>query len=159
MKVLKLIMYTAFAGVLTASLGLAAAIHFKAALEGKVEVPAIKSDAKGDAVFTLSADGKEITYELNVKNIENVTAAHIQAGKFGAQGKVVVGLFAGPKKEGKFSGELVKGTITHKNLVGPLAGKTIADLVTMMEKGNAYVNVHTTKYPKGEIRGQIYYMP
>jgi hypothetical protein len=36
-----------------------------------------------------------------------------------------------------------------------LQGKTIADLVADIKAGNAYVNVHTTEHPGGEIRGQI----
>ena len=54
--------------------------------------------------------------------MENVTAAHIHAGKKGADGGVVVGLFAGPK-EGKISGELAKETIMDKYLVVLLAEK------------------------------------
>jgi hypothetical protein len=54
-----------------------------------------------------------------------------------------------------FSGEIAKGTITEKDLIGPLAGKTVGDLVKMIKDGGAYVNVHTDKYPDGEIRGQI----
>jgi len=159
MKIIKLILYTAFAGVMTASLSVAAMGTYSAKLAGKEEVPATNSRATGDVVFTLSADGKEITYVLKVKGIENATAAHIHAGKKGSEGGVVAGLFAGPKKEGKFSGELAKGTITDKNLVGPLAGKTLADLIAMMKSGDTYVNVHTAKNPKGDIRGQISYKP
>ena len=155
MKALKLVLYVVFALVLTTSLALAASNTFKAKITGKEEVPAVKTAATGDAVFTLSKDGKTITYTLKVKGIENVTASHIHAGKKGAEGGVAVGLFAGPKKEGKFSGELAKGTIMDKDLVGPLAGKTVADLVAMIKGGDAYVNVHTAKNPKGEIRGQI----
>lgn len=156
MKALKLVLYVVFAFVLTTSLALAASNTFKAKITGKEEVPAVMTAAAGHAVFTLSKDGKEITYTLKVKGMENVTAAHIHAGKKGADGGVVVGLFAGPKKEGKFSGVLAKGTIMDKDLVGPLAGKKVADLVTMIKDGGAYVNVHTAKNPKGEIRGQIW---
>jgi hypothetical protein len=155
MKTLKSALFIALAFAFTTSLALAASNTFKAKISGKEEVPAVKTAATGDAVFTLSKDGKEIAYTLKVKSIEDVTAAHIHAGKMGAEGGVAVGLFAGPKKEGKFSGELAKGTITDKNLVGPLAGKTVADLVTMIKEGGAYVNVHTAKNPKGEMRGQI----
>jgi len=155
MKAPKLALYAALAVILTTSLSLAASDVFKAKLIGKYETPAVKTAASGNAVFTLTKDGKEITYILNVKGIENATAAHIHTGKLGKEGGVVVGLFAGPKKEGKFSGELAKGTITDKSLVGPLAGKTIADLVAMIKAGDTYVNVHTAKNPKGEIRGQI----
>jgi hypothetical protein len=90
-----------------------------------------------------------------VKDIENVTVAHIHSGKKGESGAPVAGLFMGPEKEGKFSGELAKGTITEKDLVGKLAGKTIGDLVKLIKDGEAYVNVHTVKNPNGEIRGQI----
>jgi hypothetical protein len=155
MKTLKLVLYVAVAIVLTASLGMAAAGQtFKAVLTGKDEVPAVTTKAKGEAIFKLSKDGKELTYTLKVKGIENATAAHIHAGKMGEDGGVVVGLFKGPK-EGMFSGELSKGTITDKDLVGALAGKTLDDLVAMIKSGGAYVNVHTAKNKPGEIRGQL----
>ena len=156
MKTVKLMLFAVFSIFLTASLGLAAAHGvFKAKLVGKEEVPAVETKATGEADFKLSKDGKEITYTLKVKDIENAKAAHIHAGKMGEEGGPVVGLFAGPKKEGKFSGVLAKGTITDKNLVGPLAGKTIEDLVELIKGGGAYVNVHTDKSPGGEIRGQV----
>ena len=128
---------------------------FEAKLSGNEVVPAVATKAIGAADFRLSADGKELTYILTLKDIENVTAAHIHTGMMGKNGGPVAGLFAGPKKEGKFSGEIAKGTITNKGLVGPLAGKTIGDLVEMIKMGGAYVNVHTDKYPDGEVRGQI----
>jgi len=40
-------------------------------------------------------------------------------------------------------------------LQGPLKGKEVSDLVSLMSNGSAYVNAHTDKYPKGAIRGQI----
>jgi hypothetical protein len=61
---------------------------------------------------------------------------------------------------------LAEGTITAAHLTGPLAGKSLLDLLEAMASGNAYVNVHTDDgvAPKntgpgdmatGEIRGQI----
>ncbi len=155
MKTLKLILFAVLTIVLTVSLAMAASSTFKAKLRGKEAVPAVMTKAKGEAQFKLSKDGTELIYNLKVTGIENVTAAHIHTGKKGENGGPVAGLFAGPKKEGKFSGVLAKGTITDKDLIGPLAGKTVADLVAMIKDGDAYVNVHTDKYPDGEIRGQI----
>ncbi|MGC1453614.1 MAG: CHRD domain-containing protein [Nitrospirota bacterium] len=156
MKTLKVTLYTIFTVLLTVSLSMAAAHGtFKAPLSGKEVVPAIETKAKGEADFKLSKDGKELTYILKLKDIENVTAAHIHAAMKGENGGPVAGLFAGPKKDGKFSGEIAKGTITDKDLIGPLAGKTVGDLVKMIKDGGAYVNVHTEKYPDGEVRGQI----
>ena len=156
MKTVKVISLIAFTILLTASLGMAASHSvFKATLAGKDEVPAVETKATGEAIFKLSKDGKEIFYTLKEKDIDNAKAAHIHAGKMGEEGAVLVGLFGGPKKEGMFSGVLAKGTIKDTNLVGPLAGKTIGDLVDMLKSGGAYVNVHTDKYPGGEIRGQV----
>jgi hypothetical protein len=50
---------------------------------------------------------------------------------------------------------LATGTITAADLVGPLAGQPLSALVDAMEAGETYVNVHTSQFPAGEIRGQI----
>ena len=128
---------------------------FHSKLTGGNETPAIKTKAKGEAVFHLSKEGKEISYKLKVSNIENVTAAHIHMGKKGVEGPPLAGLFAGPKKEGKFSGVLAEGTLTDKDLMSSLSGKSVDDLVKIIKSGDTYVNVHTDKFPNGEIRGQI----
>ena len=153
---MKKILVGLFAVLFTTSLAMAAAAAtFKVGLSGKEVVPAVETRTAGEADFTLSADGKELAYTLVILDIEDVTAAHIHAGKMGIEGPPVAGLFGGPKKAGMFSGTLAEGTITDKNLVGPLAGKTVGDLMTMIKNGEAYVNVHTPKHPGGEVRGQI----
>jgi CHRD domain len=48
-----------------------------------------------------------------------------------------------------------EGNITADNLEGPLAGKQLSDLLSSMQSMGLFVNVHTTQYPDGEIRGQI----
>ncbi|HJS64439.1 MAG TPA: CHRD domain-containing protein, partial [Nitrososphaeraceae archaeon] len=47
------------------------------------------------------------------------------------------------------------GTINSLDLQGTLKGRNISDLITLMESGDAYVNVHSESNPDGEIRGQI----
>ena len=47
------------------------------------------------------------------------------------------------------------GTINNLDLQGPLKGKNISDLITLMESGDTYVNVHSESNSDGEIRGQI----
>jgi hypothetical protein len=134
---------------------------FTAHLTGGAEVadPPVETRATGQAVFRLSQDGTELSYRLIVANIENVTQAHIHLAPAGANGPVVAWLYpGGPPAQlipGRSSGVLAEGTITDANLFGPLAGKTLADLVDHLRAGNAYVNVHTTVYPAGEVRGQI----
>jgi hypothetical protein len=131
--------------------------NYTASLKGENEVPAVETNAQGQAIFHLSKDGTELSYKLIVANIENVTMAHIHLAPAG--GAVVAWLYpAGPPPqliEGRFSGILAEGTITADDLVGPLAGQTFDDLLEAIAAGDTYVNVHTTAYPGGEIRGQI----
>jgi hypothetical protein len=155
MKKVKLLLFVILATILTVSVGFAAEKSFKAKLAGSDEVPSVKTKAKGEVKFKLSSDGKELSYMLDVKNIENATAAHIHRGMKGKNGAPVANLFTGPKKENNFSGELSKGTLTTADLSGDLMGKSIADLVQLIKSGEAYVNVHTDANPNGEIRGQI----
>ena len=133
--------------------------NFHAHLDGKDQVPPAKTKAQGEALFNLSKDGDSIHYKITVANIENVTMSHIHEGAVGANGSVVVWLYpsAPPPKliSGKSNGVLAEGTITSASLVGPLEGKSLTDLVNDIKSGKAYVNVHTSQYPGGEIRGQI----
>ncbi|MGH2603614.1 MAG: CHRD domain-containing protein [Dehalococcoidia bacterium] len=39
--------------------------------------------------------------------------------------------------------------------MGSLAGQPLSALIAQIQSGNAYVNVHTTQFPGGEIRGQL----
>lgn len=131
---------------------------FQAKLSGGEEVPANDSDAHGIAMFRLSRDGTSIEYTLVVNNLENTLQSHIHIGPAGVNGPVVVFLYpeGGPPPqliEGSFSGKLASGTITEEDII--LAGQTFESLLEAMRTGNAYVNVHTTAFPGGEIRGQI----
>ena len=133
--------------------------NFVAHLSGGEEVPPADTKATGQAKFQLSKDGTELSFRVNVANIENVTQAHIHLAPAGANGGVVVWLYpeAPPAQliPGRTQGALAKGTITADDLVGALAGLALDDLVEEMKAGNAYVNVHTSQFPGGEIRGQI----
>lgn len=134
---------------------------FVAPLSGAEEVadPEVETLARGQAVFQLSMDGEELSYRLIVANLENVTMAHIHYGPAGTNGPVVAWLYpsAPPPEliEGRFSGVLAEGTITEDDLVGPLEGLSMSDLMHHIRMGHAYVNVHTLQFPAGEIRGQI----
>ncbi|HEX9024509.1 MAG TPA: CHRD domain-containing protein [Geobacteraceae bacterium] len=154
-KILMQIALGATALLFTSVAGAATTGAFHANLSGSDESPAVKTKAKGEAVFHLSKDGKELSYKLTVSDINNVTAAHIHMGRKGVEGPPVAGLFAGPEKKGSFSGTLVQGTLNDKDLMGSLSGKSVHDLITLIRKGDTYVNVHDEKYPNGELRGQI----
>ena len=124
-------------------------------LTGAGEVPAVVTGAQGQATFKIAKDGQSIEYKLNVSNMEAVVQAHIHVGPVDGTGPVVVFLF-GPVPGGvDASGRLASGTFTAANLIGPLRGLPLSDLIAEIESGNAYVNVHTVANPPGEIRGQL----
>jgi hypothetical protein len=155
---------------LLATVGTAAADNnrnFVAHLSGDEEVPLRDTLARGQAIFQLSDDGNELEYRLIVANIENVVASHIHVEATGVNGPVVAFLFGSvPPGGGRSDGVIATGTITAANLVGPLAGHPLSDLISAMRAGNTYANVHTNDgvaptntgpgdFPGGEIRGQI----
>ena len=153
MKKLYLIIFMLVVGLATT--GFAADKSFKAMLSGSECVPAVKTMAKGEATFTLSKDSKELSYNVTVTDIENVTAAHIHLAKMGKNGPPVATIDTKGKKAGKFSGILVEDKTITNELRGSLMGKTVKDLIMEIKTGNVYLNVYTDKYADEEIRGQI----
>jgi hypothetical protein len=134
--------------------------HFVAPLDGGQEVadPPVVTNATGVATFKLNKDGESIDYKIMTGRMENVLMAHIHLAPAGVNGPVVVWLYPdGPPPQliERTQGVLAEGTITEDDLVGLLAGASLEDLLAAMRAGNTYVNVHTSQYPAGEIRGQI----
>jgi hypothetical protein len=138
-----------------------AAAHHFTHLNGANEVPVRDTRAQGQAHFKISDDGASISYKLIVANIENVTQAHIHLGPPTGTGGIVVWLYPSQPPfqitliPGRTQGTLGEGTFGASRLVGDLAGGTLEDLLEHIRNNNAYVNVHTTQFPPGEIRGQI----
>lgn len=128
-------------------------------MTGKEEVPVRDTRAQGQTIFQVSPDGMSMTYRLMVANIENVTQAHIHLAPVGENGPVVLWLYpSAPPAQlipGRTNGVLAVGEVTAADLVGLLDGQPLSALVDHIRSGNAYVNVHTSQFPPGEIRGQI----
>lgn len=125
---------------------------FNAKLSGQQEVPPVQTTASGMAWFKPMQD--KVWFKVNVTDMQGVTQAHIHTGKQGENGPVVVTLYKSETPQ-SINGKLSYGNITANLLEGPMKGKQISDLATAMSNGSTYVNVHTEKYPNGEIRGQI----
>ncbi|WP_195576641.1 CHRD domain-containing protein [Paenibacillus sp. 1001270B_150601_E10] len=128
---------------------------FKAFLSGQNEVPPVRTAASGNASFTSNRSNTRLAFRLTVRNIAQVTQAHIHLGRRGENGPVVAFLFGQSKFGITVRRGVIQGTLTNQDLVGPLQGRTISDLIREIRNGNAYVNVHTIRFPNGEIRGQI----
>ena len=176
MRKIRLLVFVFAAVFAIVSTALAANRNFGTHLSGDEEVPpagvVIDTLAQGQAIFQLSKDGSELHYKLIVANIENVFQAHIHKGARGANGPIAVWLFPstapvpGPFGGGRIDGVIAEGTITTANLVVASGITTLEQLLTEIEAGNAYVNVHTSDgvlpantgpgdFPGGELRGQL----
>lgn len=159
----------AVAGVAVAGLNANWSVHLK----GSAEVPARDTQAQGQAIFHLSPDGTRLDYKLIGSNIDNAFMAHIHMAGPGVNGPIVVWLFpstapvAGPLGSGRHDGVLAQGTITAADFVGPLAGQPMSALVSALNDGDAYVNIHTNDgvdgintgpgdFPGGEIRADVH---
>ena len=130
-----------------------------APLTSAEQVPRNTSAATGQASFELAPGGNALRYWLFVNTLTNPSQGHIHIGPAGQNGPVAVWLYppAPPPRPiaGSVTDMVAEGTITAANFVGPLQGQPFAALITALNNGTAYVNVHTSQFPGGEIRGQI----
>jgi hypothetical protein len=145
----------------------AAAQSIGTRLGGYEEVPVISSTGSGRFKAKIDRKAGMIFYELDYNNLSsNILQAHIHFGQTGVNGGISVfictnlgnGPAGTPACPGTTSGE-VNGTWMASSVVGP-AGQGIAatefdELVDAIRAGVTYVNVHTSVFPSGEIRGQI----
>jgi len=118
---------------------------FEVALTGAEEVPGPgDADASGTAHLELNQGQGNVCFDLAWDDIDGtVVAAHIHAAPAGVAGPVVVPLFAAA-----FSGtDAASGCV--KNVSEALIKAIRQDPAAY------YVNVHSTVFPAGAVRGQL----
>lgn len=121
------------------------------ALTGAAERPnPVTTSATGSALLTFhGADSLE--YLMYVTG-DSITASHIHAGDANSAGPIMVFTFGGPVR-GRAEGVLSYGFITRQSQFSGVF--TFDSLVTRMRAGTAYLNVHSRRFPAGELRAQI----
>jgi hypothetical protein len=128
-------------------------------LEGAPGGP-VSSAANGSFEATIDDAASEIDFTLTFADLEApVLFAHIHFGQRSVNGGVAAFLCGGGGKPACPQSGTVSGTIVPADVVGP-AGQGIAagefgELVAAIRAGRTYANVHSTKFPAGEVRGQI----
>lgn len=119
------------------------------------------TDAEGRIKAKFDKEFTKVEVNLRIKYLEGVfTAAHFHCGRAGQNGPVAFGLVSpGPLA---LDGKRVKGTLTNLDFTGsdcmPVVGRpvnNIAALALAMRVGLIYINVHSTVFGPGEIRGQM----
>jgi len=127
-----------------AALGLAGAAAaadttLKASMTGANETP--PADPKGSGTATVKvSDSGQVCWELATKDLTGAVAAHIHKGAKGVSGPPVVPLTP-PGADGTSKGCATATADVAKDLVA--------------HPGDYYVNVHTTAFKGGAIRGQL----
>jgi CHRD domain-containing protein len=132
-----------FAAVLAVALavvGVASASPAKEVMLGaKLTAAADHATAShGKGTFTATITGTKLSWHLTFSGLTGAaTAAHIHLGKAGVSGNVLIPLCTPCKATSM-------GTVK-------LNAMQLHDVTKLA----TYVNVHTKKYPNGEIRGQV----
>lgn len=113
---------------------------YRAVLTGGNEVGGGDPDAAGRAEISVSDGFGQVCWELkDLTGLDPITAAHIHFGRAGTNGPPVFPLEK--SNEGRWQGCKNGAEWTQNWLQGNPA--------------DFYVNVHTTAYPNGAIRGQL----
>lgn len=109
-----------------------------ASLEGGQEVPANATTAKGTATFSVNPTTKVLTGSVTTSGLDG-TASHIHDGARGVAGPVVIPLQGGTGGVWTVPANTVLTDAQYASL----------------QANNYYVNVHSSAFPGGEVRGQI----
>jgi hypothetical protein len=126
--------------------------RFRAALSPRETVPAVSSDASGEATLTITGS-RRITVRLDVANLAGATDAQAHAGGPGEVGPRLAEVFRTlPGFNPLVNGPLVVYSMDRDRMPDPEAFDAFA---RHARAGTAYVNVRTLRYPAGEIRGQF----
>lgn len=127
-------------------------LEFSVDLDGSQEVTPVTTDMTGE--FDASIEDGELAFELEVEdNTHEIVAAHIHCAPPGVNGSVGVTLFTGSFTDDE--GTLAEGTVTAPDAANNCGWIDLGDVAAAITSGAAYVNVHTSAVPTGEIRGNL----
>jgi Cu/Zn superoxide dismutase len=134
----KLIGMFAVLCVALTAVAVASAQRHETMLGAKLDAMQDHAKSKGVGTFTATISGTKLVWHLKFSHLTGkADAAHIHLGAKGKAGNVLIAL-CGP---------------CSKSAMGTV--KLNAMQIRDLSKVATYVNVHTAKYPNGEIRGQL----
>ena len=141
-------------------------------LKPSEEVPAVSSVAKGFFKATIDTENETISYELSYEGLEgSVTQAHIHFGQAFTAGAVSVYFCTNlplptvtppivqpppcPASPATLTGTLTAANVSQTGGAQGLDAGQFDELVKAIRRGHTYVNVHSSRFPGGEVRGQL----
>lgn len=142
--------------------------NFSVTMNGASEVGPNASTATGTATLVLNEAQDRLTMSLTIVGLDldgnqtpdflddNVVGLHIHRAPVGINGGVVFGLIGiNNDTNGDLVIDPVAGTVFSAWDLNEGNGTTLANELANLLSEGLYMNVHTTAYPGGEIRGQI----
>jgi hypothetical protein len=145
----------------------------RGSLVGFQEVPSLSTVASGHFRAEVDTVAQTITWELSYDGLEGtVTQSHVHFGQPGVNGGISFFLCSNlgngpagtqtcPTGPAELSGVITPGLVVGPGAAPPAApGQGIEpgafdEIAKAILAGFAYANVHSTKWPGGEIRGQL----
>lgn len=98
-------------------------------------------DGSGTASITVNVGQQRVCWDIETSNLGTITRGHIHKGPVGLAGGIVVGFFEASAVDlnGCTTASLDRGLLTD----------------ILQHPQDYYVNVHTSDFPAGAIRGQL----
>jgi hypothetical protein len=124
--------------------------EFTATLNARQEVPRPRGTKRGAAgrfvgKLARGGDREVLEWTLTFRQLTGrPTGAHIHYGRPGKVGGIAIRLCTRCTKERRSSGSITGSSLMYSR-----------PAMIALRNGRVYVNVHTRKNPKGEIRGNI----
>ena len=139
-------------------------------LEGDQITPPVNTYAHGFIGLKFREDFKQLVYNVNVNNIDNITGIYVYSrGDNTKNASMILNLLEEAKevkvkekfkeasvmlaKKHEVEGTAAIGGITSDDLQGELKGKSLEDFHKLMLNGGIFVIVVTKEFPRGEIGG------
>lgn len=138
--------------------------RFRALLTGGQEVPPNGTESTGRFTMTVSADFTEARFTLSARDLAHVQRAHLHCNVAGMNGPIFIHLIGDLNTttptpgqvdvDGKWLNHVSLTNLSFTNTTTD-CGDTLEEVVAAIRAGMVYVNIHTTTFPGGEIRGQL----
>lgn len=135
--------------------------QFKTVLNGYNEVPSVLTTGSGQLTVSPSQDGTSLSITLTFTKLVGVAhSAGLYLGLPGVTGGLIAPICGGTKPSCPTSTDApVTTTIVASDVVGisaqGLAAGDIAAVIQALTNGAVYVNILTSSFTTGEIRGQL----
>lgn len=141
--------------------------EFAARLDPLEVVPAVSSLARGRVSLQLEPGGDGLRFELRYVALEGeIAPVHLRLGQPGVNGGALAwlcgttadpgppGTAACPASPGVLSGRLAAGDVVGPRSQG-VEGGDLDALVAALQEGLVYASVRSSRFPDGEVRGQL----